>query len=69
MTSFPVAICRISCIKFKCNYLKKKKHSVNFFIAFQKGAWNVEGFGSKREYPSLIISKIIESERSAYLNV
>ena len=40
-----------------------------FFIAFLKYAWNVEHFQKKDEYPSLIISEIIDAERRGYLNV
>ena len=69
MTSILVAICRISHNKFKRHSLKKKKHSVDFFIAFLKCAWNVEGFERKDEYPSLIICEIIECEGGGYLNV
>ena len=37
MTSIPVAKCRFSNNKFKCLYLKKEKHFVDFFLPF----WNV----------------------------
>ena len=40
-----------------------------FFIAFLKCAWNLEHFEKKDEYPSLIISKIMDCERGGYLNV
>ena len=40
-----------------------------FFIAFMKCAWNLEHFQKKDEYPSLIISEIIDAERRGYLNV
>ena len=40
-----------------------------FLIAFLKCAWNLEDFLKKEEYPSLIISKIIASERDIYLRV
>ena len=40
-----------------------------FFITFLKGAWNLEHFQKKDEYPSLIISEIIDAERRGYLNV
>ena len=40
-----------------------------FFIAFLKYAWNLEPFQEKDEYPSLIISEIIDAERRGYLNV
>ena len=34
-----------------------------------KCAWNLEHFRKKDEYPSLIISEIIDAERRGYLNV
>ena len=40
-----------------------------FVIAFLKFAWNLEHFQKKDEYPSLIISEIIDAERRGYLNV
>ena len=40
-----------------------------FFIAFLKCAWNLEHFQKKDEYPSLIISEIIDEEKRGYLNV
>ena len=40
-----------------------------FFIEFLKCAWNLEHFWKKDEYPSLIISEIIDAERHGYLNV
>ena len=40
-----------------------------FFIAFMKCAWNLEHFQKKDEYPTLIISEIIDAERRGYLNV
>ena len=47
---------------------KQKTFSV-FFIAFLKCAWNLEHFQKKDEYPSVIISEIIDAERRGYLNV
>ena len=38
-------------------------------IAFLKCAWNLEHSEKKEEYPSLIITKIIASERVVYLSV
>ena len=35
-----------------------------FFIAFLKYAWNLEHFQKKDEYPSLIISEIIDAEKT-----
>ena len=40
-----------------------------FFIAFLKCACNLEHFQKKDEYPSLIISEIMDCERGGYLNV
>ena len=40
-----------------------------FFIAFLKCAWNLEPFEKKEEYPSLITTEIIASERDVYLSV
>ena len=40
-----------------------------FFIVFLKRAWNLEHFQKKDEYPSLIMSEIIDAERRGYLNV
>ena len=60
----------ISRNKFKRHYLKnKKKTFCPFFIAFLKCAWNLEHFEKKDEYPSLIISEIMDCERGGYLNV
>ena len=47
----------------------KQKTFSEFFIAFLKCAWNLEHFQKKDEYPSLIISEIIDAERRGYLNV
>ena len=48
---------------------QKEKTFSGFFIAFLKCAWNIKDFEKKDENPSLIISEIIESEESGYLNV
>ena len=40
-----------------------------FFIKFLKCAWNLEDSEKKLEYPSLIITEIIASERDVYLSV
>ena len=69
MTSIPAAICRVYHNNFKRHYLKKKKTLSVFLIAFLKYAWNLEHFQKKDEYPSLIISEIIDVERRGYLNV
>ena len=48
---------------------QKQKTFSGFFIAFLKCALNLEYLEKEDEYPSLVISKIIESERGGYLNV
>ena len=48
---------------------QKQKTFSRFFIAFLKCAWNLEHFQKKDEYPSLIISEIIDAIRRGYLNV
>ena len=40
-----------------------------FFIAFPKCAWNLEHSERKEEYPSLINTEIIASERDIYFSV
>ena len=55
--------------QFKTPLSQKLKIFSGFFIAFVKCAWNVEHFQKKDEYPSLIISEIIDAERRGYLNV
>ena len=62
-------MCTISRNKFKRHYLKNKKTFCGFFIGFLKCAWNLEHFEKKDEYPSLIISEIIDREIGGYLNV
>ena len=47
---------------------QKQKTFSAFFIAFPKCALNLENFEKKDEYPSLVISRIIDSERGGYLN-
>ena len=49
-------------------YQKQKTFSA-FFIAFVICALNLERLGKKDEYPSRVISKIIDSEKGGYLNV
>ena len=48
---------------------KKEKTFSGFFIAFLKDAWNLEHIGKKEEYPSLIISEMMDCERGFSLNV
>ena len=48
---------------------EKQKTFSQFFLAFLKCALNLEYFEKKEEYPSLVLSRIIDSERGGYLNV
>ena len=48
---------------------QKQKTFCGFFIGFLKCAWKLENFEKKDEYPSLIISEIMDCERGGYLNV
>ena len=55
--------------QFKTPLSQKGKTFCEFFIAFPKSAWNLEHSEKKEEYPSLINSEIIASERNVYLSV
>ena len=55
--------------QFQTPLSQKQKTFSAFFIAFLKFAWNLEHFKKKDEYPSLIISEMIDAERRGYLNV
>ena len=48
---------------------QREKTFSGFFLAFLKCALNLEHFEKKDQYPSLVISRIIDSERRIYLNV
>ena len=55
--------------QFQTPLYQKQKTFSGFFIAFLKYAWNLEHFQRKDEYPSLIISEIIDAERRGCLNI
>ena len=55
--------------QFQTPLSHKQKTFSGFFIAFLVSAWNLEHFQKKYGYPSLIISEIIDAERSGNLNV
>ena len=55
--------------QFQTPLYPKQQTFSDFFIAFLKCAWNLEHFQKKDEYPSLIISEIIDAERRGYLNI
>ena len=48
---------------------QEEKTFYGFFIAFPKCAWNLEHSEKKEEYPSLITTEIIESEKDVFLIV
>ena len=48
---------------------QKQKTFSGLFLAFLKCALNLEHFEKKDECPSLVISRIIDSETGGYLNV
>ena len=48
---------------------QKQKTFSGIFLAILKCALNLEHFEKKDEYPSRVISRIIDSERGGYLNV
>ena len=48
---------------------QEQKTFSGLFLAFLKCALNLEHFEKKDEYSSLVISKVIDSERGSYLNV
>ena len=48
---------------------QKQKTFSGFFLSFLKCALNLEDFEKKDEYSSLVISKVIDSEKGGYINV
>ena len=69
MTSIPVAICRFSDNNLKMPLSQKGKTFCGFFITFLKYAWNLEHSEKKEQFPSLIITEIIASERDVSLSL
>ena len=55
--------------QFQTPLSQKQKTFSGLFNAFLKYACNLEHFQKKDEYPSVIISEIIDAERRGYLNV
>ena len=55
--------------QFQTPASQKQNVFSELFIKFLKCAWNLEHFQKKDEYPSVIISEIIDAERRCYLNV
>ena len=60
----------LNCTKQLEAPLSQKQNTFSgFFIAFLKCALNLQHLEKKDEYPSRVISRIIDSERGGYLNV
>ena len=55
--------------QFEANLSQKLKTFSLIFFAFLKCALNLEHLEKKDEYPSRVISRIIDSEIGGYLNV
>ena len=68
MTSIPVAICRFSGNNFNRFYLKKKT-ILWIFYCISEICMKFRTFCEKKEYPGLIITNIIASERDIYLSI
>ena len=54
--------------QFEAPLPQKQKTFSGLFLAFLKCALNLEHFEKKAEYSSLVISKVIDSEKGSYLN-
>ena len=55
--------------QFKTQASQKQNTFSGHFNRFLKCVWNLEHFQKKDEYPSLIISEIIDAKIRGYLNV
>ena len=55
--------------QFQTPASQKQKIFSRFFIEFLKCALNLEHFQKKDEYPSVIISEVLDAEKRGYLNV
>ena len=69
MTSIPVGNMRNLPQQFQTSASQKQNTFFGLFNAFLKYAWNLQHFRKRDEYPSLIISEIIDAKRRGYLNV
>ena len=69
MTSIPATISRIYSNNFKRHYLRNKRLFLDFLLHFRNvhEIWSI--FKKKYEYPSEIISEIIDAKIRGYLNV
>ena len=68
MSGIPVAICRFSKNNFKRIFFEKERLFLVFYC-ISEICMKFRTFWKKAEYPSLIITEIIASERDIYLSV
>ena len=54
--------------QFEAPLSQKQETFSGIFLAFLKCALNLQHFEKKDENPSLVISKVFDSERGGYLN-
>ena len=55
--------------QLQTHFSQKEMAFFSFFISFLKSGWNLQNSEKKEEYPSLIITEIIVSEKDVYLSV
>ena len=55
--------------QFQTPLSQKQETFSQLFVKLRKCAWNLEHFQQKDEYPSLIISELIDGKILGYLNV
>ena len=55
--------------QFQTLWSCKQKTFSRLFIEFLKCSWNIEHFKKRDEFPSLIMSEIIDAKGRGYLNV
>ena len=68
MSSIPLAICSFFDNNFKRHYLKKERLFLIFYCISEM-CMKLRVFWEKKQYPSVIITEIIASERDIYLSV
>ena len=73
MTSIPERMWRIYGNNFKRHYLKNKRLFLIFYciseMCMKFSTFSKKKKKKKNEYPSLIISEVIDAERRGFLNV
>ena len=55
--------------ELQTHFSQKEKAFFRFFVSFLKCGRNLQNSEKKEEYPSLIITEIIASEKDVYLSV